>query len=367
MLVGSRAERSLLGEWWRSVDLLSIGVLVLLMLIGFVALIAASPAVAVRIGLEEFFFVKRQAIMLPLAFVTLLFTSTLSTRNIRRLALFMFVSGTGFMIFALVDSEAVKGAKRWVELGGNVFQPSEFVKPAFIMLSAWLLSEHDKHPDMHSIWIMSGIYLLFVTLLVLQPDFGQTFLISTVWIILLFIYGIPLVWIFLLLLLALVGAFAAYTFVPYVANRINAFILPDIGEKYQVNLSLQSFAEGGIFGKGPGAGTVKQLLPDAHSDFIFAVIGEEYGALACVVVICCFGFVVLRVISVSLRKLRDEPMYATIGLVSLFGLQALINMAVNVDLFPAKGMTLPFISYGGSSLLAMAVCMGAVLALMRRR
>jgi len=279
----------------------------------------------------------------------------------------IFLVGIALMILIMFLGPEVKGAKRWIQLGAFSLQPSEFVKPAFVVLTAWLFNESQKRKDVPGLELAILLYAVFALLLVLQPDFGQTLLVTLVWGALFFMAGINMVWIVVLGLAGIAGLFAAYFLVPHVASRIDRFLYPASGDTYQTDRSLDSFLHGGWFGRGPGEGTVKDVLPDSHTDFIFAVAAEEYGLIACLILLTLFAFIVLR----GLSKASQEPdgfiRHAVAGLIMLFGLQTLINMAVNVGLLPAKGMTLPFISYGGSSLLAMALTMGFALGFTRKR
>jgi cell division protein FtsW len=261
----------------------------------------------------------------------------------------------------------IKGAKRWLQIGVVSIQPSEFVKPAFVILTAWLFNESQKRRDVPGLELAIALYAIFAVLLVMQPDFGQTLLVTLVWGALFYMAGINIVWIGALGAAGIAGIASAYFLVPHVASRIDRFLNPASGDTYQTDRSIDSFVHGGWFGRGPGEGTVKNVLPDSHTDFIFAVTAEEYGLIACLILLALFAFIVLR----GLSKASQEPdgfiRHAVAGLIMLFGLQTLINMAVNVGLLPAKGMTLPFISYGGSSLLAMALTMGFALGLTRKR
>lgn len=363
----TRADRSVLSDWWFTVDRLLFFGLLLLMGAGLVLSLAASPPIAAKFDVEPFHFVRRHAALLLPAVAIMFAASTLTPKQIRRVSLVIFLLGIALMVLILVIGPEVKGAKRWLQIGALSIQPSEFVKPAFVVLTAWLFNESQKRPDIPGIQLAVALYAIFATLLVLQPDFGQTLLVTLVWGALFFMAGINMVWIGALGLAGIAGLAAAYFLVPHVTSRIDRFLDPASGDTYQADRSLDSFLRGGWFGKGPGEGTVKNVLPDSHTDFIFAVTAEEYGLIACMILLMLFAFVVLR----GLSKASQEPdgfiRHAVAGLIMLFGLQALINMAVNVGLLPAKGMTLPFISYGGSSLLAMALTMGFALGLTRKR
>jgi cell division protein FtsW len=363
----TRADRSVLSDWWFTVDRLMFFGLLLLMGTGVVLSLAASPPIAARFHLEHFYFVRRHAALLLPAVAIMFAASTLTPKQIRRASLVIFSVGITLMVLTLLVGPEIKGARRWLQIGFVSIQPSEFVKPAFVVLVAWLFNEAQKRRDVPGTELAIALYAVFALLLVLQPDFGQTLLITLVWGALFFMAGINLVWIGVLGVAGLAGVAAAYALMPHVASRIDRFLYPASGDTYQADRALDSFLHGGWLGRGPGEGTVKDVLPDSHTDFIFAVVAEEYGLIACLILLALFAFIVLR----GLSKAAQEPdgfiRHATAGLMMLFGLQALINMAVNVGLLPAKGMTLPFISYGGSSLLAMGLTMGLTLGLTRRR
>lgn len=363
----TRADRSVLSDWWFTVDRLMFFALLLLMATGLMLSLAASPPIAERFDLEPFYFVRRHAMLLLPALVIMFAVSTLTPKQIRRTALIVFVVGIALMILILILGPEIKGAKRWLQLGPFSLQPSEFVKPAFIVLTAWLFNESQKRKDVPGLELAILLYGIFTLLLVLQPDFGQTLLVTLVWGTLFYMAGINLFWIMALGVAGIAGLVTAYFLVPYVASRIDRFLDPASGDTYQADRSIDSFLHGGWFGRGPGEGTVKDVLPDSHTDFIFAVAAEEYGLIACLFLLALFAFIVLRGLSKASQESDGFIRHAVAGLMMLFGLQTLINMSVNVGLLPAKGMTLPFISYGGSSLLAMALTMGFALGLTRKR
>jgi cell division protein FtsW len=363
----TRADRSLISDWWFTVDRLMLFALILLMGAGLVLSLAASPPIAAKFNLDPFHFVQRQALLLIPSIFIMLWGSLLSPTQIRRASLIIFLVGLALMIATQFIGPEIKGARRWIQFGIVSLQPSEFVKPAFIVLTAWLFNESQKRTDVPSLELSLVAYASFVLLLVLEPDFGQTLLVTLVWGTMFFMSGMNLVWIGALGLAAVVGLTSTYLLVPHVASRIDRFLNPASGDTYQADRALESFLHGGWFGKGPGEGTVKDVLPDSHTDFIFAVTAEEYGLIACLILLALFAFIVLRGLSKASQQPDGYIRLATSGLIMLFGFQALINMAVNVGLLPAKGMTLPFISYGGSSLLAMALTMGFALGLTRKR
>ncbi len=363
----ARSDRSLLSDWWFTVDRLLFAAVVLLIAGGVVLSLAASPSVANRLDLDTFHFFKRHAVVVVPALLVLVAASLLSPRMIRRFSLALFVSCLALMVVTIWVGAEIKGASRWLQLGGFSIQPSEFAKPAFVVVSAWLFSETQHRDDVPSLPLAVLCYVVFVALLVMQPDFGQALLVSLVWGGLFFLAGMPVAWVGLLGIGLLLSGVIAYFTVPHVAGRFDRFFSPSSGDTYQTDRAIEAFRSGGWFGTGPGEGKVKQVLPDSHADFVFAVVAEEFGLITCLVIVVVFAFVVLRAMARVHGETDGFIRMATVGLVSLFGLQALINMAVNVGLLPAKGMTLPFISYGGSSLLSMALTMGIVIGLTRRR
>jgi cell division protein FtsW len=363
----SRVERTPFAAWWWTVDRLLLAALIVLMLAGIVLSLAASPPVAARLGLEPFYFVNRHILFVIPALVLLLATSLMSARNIRRMALVVFIVSLLLIVATLMFGAEVKGARRWIVILGVNIQPSEFLKPAFVILIAWLFGESARRPEMPSNTAALALLLVAVSALVLQPDFGQTMLIMLVWGTLFFLAGMRMVWVIGLGGAAAIGLAGAYATVPHVARRIQRFMDPASGDTFNVDQALESFVRGGWFGRGPGEGTIKRILPEAHTDFVFAVAAEEFGIVLCLVLLALFAFIVVR----SLRRALDDDdpfrRFAVAGLAILFGLQSAINMAVNLHLIPAKGMTLPFISYGGSSMISLAYGMGMLLALTRER
>jgi cell division protein FtsW len=329
--------------------------------------LTASPAIAIRRGLPTYYFVERQLVYIAAGVALMLAVSLLSPARVRRLALAVLAVCLVLMLAVLVDGTEINGARRWLHFGTHSLQPSEFAKPAFVVLSAWLLAERRRRPDMPALPAAFALYLAFAGLLALQPDVGQALLVSLVWCALFFLAGGRVAWA-LAFLAMLSSAFTmAYYTAGYVRLRVDRFLSPGAGESYQASRARQSFIEGGLFGRGPGEGTIKSVLPDAHNDFIYAVIAEEYGVLICIVLLGMFALVVVRVFARQMSEGDDFLRLGATGLALLFGLQALINMAVNTGLLPTKGMTLPFISIGGSSTLAVSLGLGMLLALSRRR
>ena len=363
----SRATRTPFGEWWWTVDRYTLMAIGALLIAGIVLSLAASPPVAGRLGLEPFFFVNRHIIYLLPSIAILLAVSFLSPRQIRRLSLIVFALSVIMVAATPYFGPEIKGARRWLVLVGVNLQPSEFLKPAFVIIVAWLFAESAKRPEMPTNAIALSLLGLVVALLVMQPDFGQTMLILLVWGALFFMAGMRLVWVFGLAATAVIGLVGAYYTVPHVTRRIQRFLNPASGDSFNIDIATESFMRGGWFGQGPGEGTVKRILPESHTDFIFAVAAEEFGVALCLVLVALFAFIVIRALMRALRNEDPFARFAATGLAMLFGMQSAINMSVNLHLIPAKGMTLPFISYGGSSMLSLAYGIGMLLALTREQ
>ena len=363
----SRVERTPISEWWWTVDRPLLFAIIALMIGGVVLSLAASPNVAERLDLDLFHFVHRQVMFLIPAAVVMFGVSLLNPRGIRRVALVTFLIFWPAMILALFIGPEIKGAHRWLQIGPFGVQPSEFVKPAFIVLAAWLFAEGARRDDIPGHAMAIVLFAFVVGVLVLQPDFGQTMLIGIVWGALFFLAGLRWLYMGGLAGVGLAGIFVAYQVVPHVRERIAKFLDPGAGENFQAERAFESFVTGGWLGKGPGEGTIKRVLPDAHTDFIFAVTGEEFGIFFCLVLLGLIAFVVMRGLWHAMNEEEPFARLAVAGITMLFGLQSAINMAVNVQLMPAKGMTLPFISYGGSSLISLALGMGMLIALTRKR
>ncbi|KXV46669.1 cell division protein FtsW [Gluconobacter albidus] len=366
----SRVETSAVARWWRNLDRVTLACVGLLIGLGYVLMLAASPAVASRIGASRNMFILKQVIFLALAGGIVLGTSYLSRKAIKRLAIIGGIIALGATAMTLVHGMEIKGARRWIALPMMSVQPSEFLKPCFAVVTGWLLSARRSvvmwgniaFPGMLIAFLCFGFILL---LLKSQPDIGMLSVITMVFMTQLFVDGLKLYWVGLCVA-GMAGAFAvAYIVFPHVQSRVQRFLHPDVGDHYQIDTALRAFGNGGLLGRGPGEGRVKDLLPDAHADFVFAVAGEEYGLILCVMIILLFGTIVLR----TLLKLmhEDDPfvIVSAAGLVTGFGLQAFVNMGSTLHLIPTKGMTLPFISYGGSSAMSVALTMGMVLALTR--
>ena len=362
-----RTDTSVIGNWWWTVDRWSLGALALLVMFGAMMLFAASPAVAERLHLGSYHFVQRQLMLLPVAVALMLAISLPDPLAIRRLACLGFAGCIVLLILTLVFAAEIKGAQRWLSIAGFSLQASEFVKPFFAVVTAWMFAEWRRIPGFPGHWIAIGLYALVAGLLLLQPDLGQTVIVSAVWFGQFFLAGLPVILVFSLVGIGVVGLVGAYFTFSHVSDRVDRFLDPAGSDTYQVDRSLEAFANGGLMGTGPGEGEIKTFLPDAHADFVFAVAGEEFGALVGLVIITVFGFLVLRGYLRLISEVDLFVLIAAAGLLAQLGLQSFVHMASSLQMIPAKGMTLPFISYGGSSLLALSLGMGMMLALTRKR
>ena len=363
----SRTDRSLIGQWWLSIDRPLVSALLALAAAGVVLSLASSPAVAIRKGLSPLYFAERQMLFTAAGVAIMLAVSLLSPRAIRRLALALFAASIAGMIAVVAVGDEINGARRWLRIAGFSLQPSELAKPAFVVLAAWALSESERRPDMPALPIAFALLGLLLALLVLQPDIGQSLLVAAVWLALFLMTGRSGLWALGLGGAVAMGTAAAYASFHHVRLRIDRFLAPVRGDNSQLDRAHQSFAEGGLFGRGPGEGTIKTVLPDAHTDFVFAVVAEEFGAFACLVLVLLLATVVLRPLLRAIGERDGFKRYGAVGLSLLIGFQALINLGTNVGMLPAKGMTLPFVSVGGSSTLAIAITCGMLIALSRRR
>ncbi len=363
----TRANNSLFYQWWWTVDRYTLLAVATITAIGVVLVMAASPMVAGKIGLQSFHFVNRHVVFLILGAGCIFVFSMMPLVWIRRIAVISLVGCLALMVLVLLMDGSAKGAKRWIMLAGFSLQPSEFLKPFFAVVTAWFLARRNMEDDFPGYRLALGSYLLVVLLLILQPDFGMTVAVSVMWGAQMFLSGLPVLWIMAISVLGIGGAVGAYFLLPHVAHRINTFLNPATGDNYQTEKSLEAFINGGLLGRGPGEGVVKSSIPDAHTDFIFAVAGEEFGQIVCLIIIMLFAFVVVKGFMNVFRENDLFVFYATAGLLTMFGFQAMVNMGVALNLLPNTGMTLPFVSYGGSSTIATSITMGMILAFTRKR
>lgn len=367
MSLFSRTDRSFLGRWWWTIDRGMLGAFLLLAVCGVMLVATASPPVAQHLKLNSYYFLIRHLVVLVPALAILIGMSMVSSRNVWRVASVVFVSSVILMMIVPFLGMEIKGAQRWLHIFGFSVQPSEFAKPAFAICAAWFMAKQKKRENFPGYAIAAGLYFVTIILLLIQPDFGMTFVVTAILIMQIFLAGFPFRLMAILGGAASVGAVAIYFTFEHVRARADKFFNPEMGDNYQVKKSLEAFQNGGLFGAGPGQGTVKLGLPDAHADFIFSVAGEEMGLFFVLILIAVFAFILLRGFS---RLMENEDMFAVLaagGLLTMFGLQAAVHMGSALNILPTKGMTLPFISYGGSSLLSICFSMGAVLALTGRQ
>ena len=361
----ARHSKSKISNWWWTVDRPLLFALFALILAGVFLTFSASPGVAERIGVDMYYFIKRQLFFLVPATGLMLFMSFLSPKNVRRLAVLVFLASFVLLFLTLVKGSDIKGAKRWITIAGFSLQPSEFMKPAFAIVCAWILASGRLIKNFPAKEITTAVFGVILILLLLQPDLGMSITLSAIYGIELFLAGLPIFVIFLLGLLGILGLGGAYFMFDHVQSRIDRFLNPETGDMYQVSKSLEAFRNGGWFGLGPGEGIVKASLPDAHTDFIMAVVAEEFGFILCCLLLFIFAFIICRGFLLIMKETNLFTILAGAGLLMQFGVQVVINVSSTLHLIPTKGMTLPFISYGGSSLISIAFGMGALLSLTR--
>lgn len=368
MQVFSRSDRSPLAEWWRTVDKGLIAAALILLAAGMVLSLAAGPAAAAKIGYDDpFHFVWRQAVFVVLSSGLLVGSSVLNAVWVRRLCAALFVVCFFMMAALLLFGHEAKGATRWLRVWGTTFQPSEIIKPAIIVLSAWLLAQRQKFPDGPWAVIAFAFYAVTVGLLLLQPDVGQSALLTAGFIIVFFISGLPWLWATGFVVGGAGLGWSLYTLLPHVRQRVDSFLNPTQNDTYQIDRAREAIERGGFFGVGPGEGSVKRVLPDAHTDFVYSVAGEEFGLILLALLTLLFAVISIKGVMDASRQRDTYQRSAGVGLYAIFGLQAAVNMAVNLSLIPPKGMTLPLISSGGSSLLGSALTLGLALALTRKQ
>jgi cell division protein FtsW len=364
----ARTDRSRLGLWWWTTDHILVSVAAVLMLLGVLLSFASSPAAAARMNLSDpFHFAVRQCFFAAGAAVILIGVSMMSPRGIKRAAFFIYLTAIAIMVALPIFGHNAKGATRWLQFGGFSLQPSEFMKPALIVLVGWMFSEGQKGEGVPGVSIAFCLYGVAVALLLVQPDVGQTILITIAFGAAFFIAGVPIRWIAGLLAAASLGLVAVYFAFDHVASRVHKFLSPEKADTHQIDRAQEAIAAGGLLGRGPGEGVMKRHVPDLHTDFIYSVAAEEYGLFFSLMLIGLFTLLVVRGLYKAMKLSDPFEQIASAGLFVLVGQQAFINVAVNLNLIPTKGMTLPFISYGGSSMLAMGLTMGMAIALTRRR
>ncbi|MCF6221314.1 MAG: putative lipid II flippase FtsW [Robiginitomaculum sp.] len=368
MITRSRTNRFVVLEWWRSIDRVTLGLFVALLIFGLILSMAASPAAANRLGYNNpFFFLKRQSFFVLMGLAGAVFVSMLPLTNARRIGVLALLGAIAVMVVLPELGHKVKGATRWIRVGPLSLQPSEFAKPGFIVFAAWMFSVRKRSPEFPGVAILFLVYAVLIFLLIGQPDFGQSFLLTLCFGAVFFFAGLSIRWLGILAGLSIVGGLAAFKFLPHVNDRISRFLNPEGSDTYQTDKALEAIANGGLFGRGPGEGYIKNQLPDAHTDFIFAVAVEEFGFLLSAGLILLIAAFVARSFRNALHLNDYFSQLVVAGLATMIGLQTMINLAVNLNMAPPKGMTLPFISYGGSSMLALCFSAGLILAFSRKR
>ncbi len=366
MRMPSRNDNSLFARWWWSVDHLNIGIITAIIFIGILLIQAAGPVASSRLShISVYHFPLRQLLFLGPSLGLMVAVSLLTPLQVRRAGVFLFIGSLFLMGLVLLVGAEINGAKRWLDVGPIGLQPSEFAKTGFVITAAWMLAEGARDKSVPGGAIALGLYVLMSALLISQPDIGQWVLITAVWAVMFFIAGWSMIWLFALAGLGAAALIAGYFLFPHVTKRIDTFLKPEVGDSYQVDKAIEAITHGGPLGQGANEARIKHSLPDAHTDFIFAVGGEEYGFILCAMILILFFSFVGRTFYRALALRSVFTQVAVCGLAAMIGFQAFINIGVNLRALPAKGMTLPFISYGGSSLLATGLTVGFIFALTR--
>ena len=363
----ARTDRSAIASWWWTVDKGLLAAILVLAVFGVALVTTASPPVAIRIGADHTHFIIRHIVVIIPAIIMMLCISVLSHQTIRRMGTLLLGFSILCMVLVLFVGTEIKGAQRWIPLPGLSLQPSELAKPAFAIVAGWLIAHQKTDPRFKGYIFSAILYFVIVVLLILQPDFGMTVVLTCMFAAQIFLAGFPFRYLTIFAAIGVGGIFAAYFSLHHVRSRIDRFMNPESGDTYQVDKSLEAFANGGLFGTGPGQGTVKNTIPDAHADFIFSVAGEELGLLFVLIIVALYAFILLKGFN---RLMESRDMFVVLavgGILSMIGLQAFVHMGSALHLLPTKGMTLPFISYGGSSTLSVGISLGVVLGLTRRQ
>ena len=371
MVYGSspaRVTEPVLPRWWRTIDKWVLTSVFALFGIGLMLGLAASVPLAERNGLDPYYYVERQMFFGGMAMAAMIGVSMMTPDMVRRVGVIGFLAAfVALCLLPVFGTDFGKGAVRWFSFGFASVQPSEFLKPSFIIITAWLMAASQDLTGPPGKSLSFALTALIVMLLALQPDFGQAMLVIFAWGVVYFVAGAPMVLIASVIGLVVTGGLFAYEFSEHFARRIDGFLSPEVDPRTQLGYAVNAIQEGGFFGVGVGEGQVKWALPDAHTDFIIAVAAEEYGLILVLCIIALYGLIVVRSLMRLLRERDPFVRLAGCGLACIFGVQAMINMGVAVRLLPAKGMTLPFVSYGGSSVIAAGITLGALLAMTRQR
>ena len=365
----SRNDQSHVAQWFWTVDRGLLGAALALMALGVALSFASSPAaiLADESITDPFHYSWRMMVFSGVGLSIMLTTSLMSPRGVRRIAVLALFGAIVVMMALPFIGDTVKGAARWVNFGPFSLQPSEFAKPGLIVFAAWMFAEAQKGQGVPGVTIAFGFYALTVSLLLIQPDIGQTLLITTTFMAVFFMAGVPFKWMAVLASLGMAGLVSLYFVFGHMRDRLSRFFSPETTDTHQIDSASEAIRAGGLLGRGIGEGVMKRRVPDLHTDFIYSVGAEEFGLILSLIMISLYAFIVIRGMRRAMKLTDPFEQTAAAGLFMLIGLQACINVAVNLNLIPTKGMTLPFISYGGSSMLAMGLTMGFALALTRRR
>ena len=364
----ARTNRSPVFEWWRSIDHITLGLLICLIAAGLILSMGASPAASARLEYANpFNFLYRHAIFAALGIIGAFVISLMGPTFARRIGILALIGAVVTMALLPFIGHEVKGATRWIRIGPFGLQPSEFAKPAFIVFAAWMFAMKKRDPNLPAVGIVFAVYVVLIALLLPQPDFGQSFLLTLCFAAVFFFAGLSLGWLLFFVTLSGFGFLGAYMSLGHVRDRVQRFLNPETSDTYQTDKALEAIANGGLLGRGPGEGTVKHSVPDIHTDFIFAATVEEFGFLISLLLIALLAGFVLRAFRNALRLNDYFCQLAVAGLATMVGMQIIINLFVNLNMAPAKGMTLPFISYGGSSMLSLCFTAGLILAFTRHR
>ncbi|MDR0555757.1 MAG: putative lipid II flippase FtsW [Holosporaceae bacterium] len=361
----SRASDSVWGKWWWSVDKAIFFAFLTLIAVGILLAGAATPMVADRLKIEKFYFLKRHLLYIIPSLSIFFLVSLQSNSNIKKLSLTLFAVSVFLMALTPILGSEIKGARRWISFFGFSLQPSEFMRPSLVIITAWIFAEQQKHPEFHGVFLATFPLLLAVFLLICQPDIGMVVVTLMAWFSQLFINGLPLIFVAAIAAIGMGCLLLAYLFFPHVTARIDRFLDPSVGDQYQITRSLEAFSNGNFFGVGPGEGVVKKYIPDAHSDFVFAVLGEECGFIVCAMIVIIIAFIVVYGLIKAIKSNNLFILLSSAGLLVQFGIQAFINIASSLHIIPTKGISLPFMSYGGSSMIASGITMGMIFALRR--
>jgi len=367
MVSFARHSKSKISNWWWTVDKLTFVLTIILIFIGAMLVLSASPSAAHRDRQpDEFAFIKKQGVFIFSGIVLLVGISMQSLRMIRRIAVLGFACAFIGVILTYVVGDSAKGAARWIKFAGFSLQPSEFIKPMLVVVTALLLDARKRIEDFPGMLLATCAFVLTAGFVFCQPDLGMTVLITFAWVVQMFLAGLPWWLIFGLCGGGTIFVILAYFFVAHVHDRVDKFLATENEIGSQIQKSMDAFANGNLLGRGPGEGVIKMSLPDVHTDFIFSLAGEEYGVWLPSIIVIIFAVIMVRMLMVSMHDNNLFQMYAAAGLVASMGGQAIVNMCSSLQLAPAKGMTLPFISYGGSSMWASCISMGMLLAITRR-